>query len=574
MSYVPATPIQTDIPSLKTCSPTTSRSAPRSSCAQTARRARRSCWPSTSTRHPRQRDQVGRDRADRGHVPLHRRRRDRRRSRRPTTSKVRGHTLVWHQQTPAWVFNDAAGTADDRDRRRTRRCCWRGWRATSARSPAATPNDIYAWDVVNEVIDENQSDGLRRSTWYKITGLDYIRTAFRVAREVAPNAKLYINDYNTNMPAKRDKLFDLVSQLEGRGRADRRGRPPDARQRRLAVGRRDRRDDRQVHPARRASSRSPRWTSASTPTAASRTRPRPPTGWPGRPTGTRRCSTCTADAQGQLTSVTLWGLADDDTWLKTFPVTRKDAAAAVRRAAAGQAGVLGRSIGSASRPAGRPSASPSTSALPVTAAASGVRRPALGVADPPRRRVVGPPTGPVGAAGDVHRRRPVADRLPGRREDHQHRVRPRSTAGPCAGPSPTARRISQSWNGTYTQSGGERDRHQRVLERRDRARGIRHLRLPGQLERATNANRPRSPSTTPPAPSPDRRKGTFLSQYVTGVDAHPHVVWVRIALVLCGGRFCRSSGARGRRAGRGCPGSAAGVVAAGAANLDRHNANG
>src|SRR5688572_27597737 len=54
--------------------------------------------------------------------------------------------------------------------------------------------DIFAWDVVNEVIDENQADGLRRSNWYTITGLDFIRTAFRVAREVVPNVKLYIND--------------------------------------------------------------------------------------------------------------------------------------------------------------------------------------------------------------------------------------------------------------------------------------------------------------------------------------------------------------------------------------------
>ena len=67
------------------------------------------------------------------------------------------------------------------------------------------------------MIDENQADGLRRSTWFNIAGLDYIRTAFRVARQVAPTAKLYINDYNTNVPAKRDKLFTLVQQLRAEG---------------------------------------------------------------------------------------------------------------------------------------------------------------------------------------------------------------------------------------------------------------------------------------------------------------------------------------------------------------------
>src|SRR5690606_21722679 len=76
---------------------------------------------------------------------------------------------------------------------------------------------IAAWDVVNEVIDESQPDGLRRSRWYEIAGLDYIRTAFRVAREAAPDAKLFINDYNTHEPAKREALFRLVSTLLAEG---------------------------------------------------------------------------------------------------------------------------------------------------------------------------------------------------------------------------------------------------------------------------------------------------------------------------------------------------------------------
>jgi len=50
-----------------------------------------------------------------------------------------------------------------------------------------------------------------------VTGLDYLRTAFRVAREVAPNAKLYINDYNTEYPRKRKALYDLVVRLRAEG---------------------------------------------------------------------------------------------------------------------------------------------------------------------------------------------------------------------------------------------------------------------------------------------------------------------------------------------------------------------
>ncbi len=77
--------------------------------------------------------------------------------------------------------------------------------------------DIPVWDVVNEVIDESQADGFRRSRWFEITGLDYIRTAFRVADEVAPDARLFINDYNTTVPAKRDRLYDLVALLRSEG---------------------------------------------------------------------------------------------------------------------------------------------------------------------------------------------------------------------------------------------------------------------------------------------------------------------------------------------------------------------
>ncbi|NLT53426.1 MAG: endo-1,4-beta-xylanase, partial [Actinomycetales bacterium] len=130
--------------------------------------------------------------------------------------KVYGHTLVWHQQTPAWVFQDASGatmsaTAENKTLLLSRL-------ENHIRNVAGHyKGKVYAWDVVNEVIDEGQSDGLRRSTWYTVAGLDYIRTAFRVAREVDPGAQLCINDYSTTGATKRQKLYDLVSQLKGEG---------------------------------------------------------------------------------------------------------------------------------------------------------------------------------------------------------------------------------------------------------------------------------------------------------------------------------------------------------------------
>ena len=237
--------------------------------------------------------------------------------------RVRGHTFVWHNQTPAWVFTDANGqpmtaTAANKTLLLTR--LENHIRAVGTRYA----NDIYAWDVVNEVIDENQADGLRRSTWFNIAGLDYIRTAFRVARQVAPNAKLYINDYNTNVPAKRDKLFTLVQQLRAEGV------PIDG------VGH-------QMHS-------NVDWpTGADTDAMIAKfiplgvlqeitemdvsiytnngeTFPTPPAD-----RLTRQAARYKAlfdvyrKYRANLASVTLWGIADDDTWLDTFPVNRKDA---------------------------------------------------------------------------------------------------------------------------------------------------------------------------------------------------------------------------------------------------------
>jgi endo-1,4-beta-xylanase len=131
--------------------------------------------------------------------------------------RVRGHTLAWHGQTPAWVFTDPLTgttmlpTPGNHD-------------LLLARLDSHVRNvvshfgsKVYAWDVVNEVIDEGQADCMRKSTWFNVTGKDFIDTAFRVAREVAPDAVLFINDYNTTISSKRSCLFALVADLKARG---------------------------------------------------------------------------------------------------------------------------------------------------------------------------------------------------------------------------------------------------------------------------------------------------------------------------------------------------------------------
>ncbi|WP_433796992.1 endo-1,4-beta-xylanase [Actinoplanes sp. CA-252034] len=236
---------------------------------------------------------------------------------------VRGHTLVWHNQTPSWVFTGADGqpmtaTAEDK-------ALLLGRLENHIRNVAAHyGTDIGVWDVANEVIDESRPDGLRRSNWYNVAGLDYLRTAFRVAREVAPHAKLYINDYNTNVPAKRDFLFTLVQQLKAEGvPIDGVGHqvhininwPTLAETESMLTKFIPLDIDQQVTEM-----------DVSIYTGDGESFPTPPADRLLKQAYVYRdMFALFRRYSNEITSVTLWGLADDNTWLDTFPVTRKDA---------------------------------------------------------------------------------------------------------------------------------------------------------------------------------------------------------------------------------------------------------
>jgi endo-1,4-beta-xylanase len=130
--------------------------------------------------------------------------------------RVRGHTLVWHQQTPSWVFKDEHG-ANLLPTPEGKALLLRRLEKHVREVVSHFKDDVYAWDVVNEVIDPEEPDGFRRSPWFQITGKEYIDTAFRVAHEVAPDAHLYINEYDTTNPRKRAFLLNLVRDLRRRG---------------------------------------------------------------------------------------------------------------------------------------------------------------------------------------------------------------------------------------------------------------------------------------------------------------------------------------------------------------------
>jgi alpha-glucuronidase len=120
-----------------------------------------------------------------------------------------GHTLVWHRQTPAWVFAGEAGRPADRATLLAR------LRAHIQAVVGRYRGRIHGWDVVNEAFED---DGTwRRTPWLAAIGEDYVAKAFEYAHEADPDAELYYNDYNLWKPAKREAALRLARDLRARG---------------------------------------------------------------------------------------------------------------------------------------------------------------------------------------------------------------------------------------------------------------------------------------------------------------------------------------------------------------------
>jgi endo-1,4-beta-xylanase len=66
---------------------------------------------------------------------------------------------------------------------------------------------------VNEAIDDNSANFLRNSLWYQIAGDEFIAKAFQYAHEADPSATLVYNDYNSERPEKRERIYKLLKQL-------------------------------------------------------------------------------------------------------------------------------------------------------------------------------------------------------------------------------------------------------------------------------------------------------------------------------------------------------------------------
>jgi endo-1,4-beta-xylanase len=122
---------------------------------------------------------------------------------------VVGHVLVWHEQTPSWVFEGAPGATLDPKLLLSR------LRAHVRSVVGRYRGRVQAWDVVNEAFED---DGTWRKTpWYATLGEEYVARAFEFAHEADPDAQLYYNDYNLWKTPKREAAVRLVTSLRERG---------------------------------------------------------------------------------------------------------------------------------------------------------------------------------------------------------------------------------------------------------------------------------------------------------------------------------------------------------------------
>ena len=125
--------------------------------------------------------------------------------------KMRGHTLVWHSQTPSWLFVGSDGKEVSKE------VLLKRLKDHITTVAGRYKGKIYAWDVVNEAISDRNDEYLRNSPLLRICGEEYIAKAFQWAHEADPDALLFYNDYNEISPIKREKMYKLVKSLKDAG---------------------------------------------------------------------------------------------------------------------------------------------------------------------------------------------------------------------------------------------------------------------------------------------------------------------------------------------------------------------
>ncbi|MCL2274517.1 MAG: endo-1,4-beta-xylanase, partial [Defluviitaleaceae bacterium] len=126
-----------------------------------------------------------------------------------------GHTLVWHEQSPAWM--NPVGISREE--------AIRNLEAHVTEVVTRYRGQILVWDVVNEAFPSsvplgnahNWRANLRQTPWLAAIGYEFIEIAFRAAHAADPYAMLIYNDYNLDSPGKREAVFHMIEELLERG---------------------------------------------------------------------------------------------------------------------------------------------------------------------------------------------------------------------------------------------------------------------------------------------------------------------------------------------------------------------
>lgn len=134
--------------------------------------------------------------------------------------KMRGHTLVWHSQTPDWFFYENYDTSANLASRELMLKRLENYiKGVFEFVNTNYPGMFYAFDVANECVDD--SNKLRESNWTKTIGPDFLEYAFKYARQYAgDDIKLFYNDYNEYDSGKQDKIIEVLKPIAEAGNLD------------------------------------------------------------------------------------------------------------------------------------------------------------------------------------------------------------------------------------------------------------------------------------------------------------------------------------------------------------------
>lgn len=122
-----------------------------------------------------------------------------------------GHMLLWQHITRDWLFKDVAGKPLPREK------ALANLKHYIDTVCAHYRGKVRAWDVVNEAISDQPGEYLRDTPARRAIGDDFIEKAFEFAHAADPDAELYYNDYNIELPEKRAKALRLIRTLREKG---------------------------------------------------------------------------------------------------------------------------------------------------------------------------------------------------------------------------------------------------------------------------------------------------------------------------------------------------------------------